>query len=66
MQAGPKKVFEPDPNQIAPKSPKIAKSSQNSAEWNKKIGLFFQNKNWQFTLVGSKNVFEPDLSNFIK
>ena len=27
---------------------------------NKKIGLYFQNKNLQYMLVSSKNVFEPD------
>ena len=28
---------------------------------NKEIRLYFQNKNLQSTLVGSKSVFEPDL-----
>ena len=63
MQAGPKKVFEPDPNpKNSPEEPKKCKKAPKFGRMkNKKIGLYFQNKNWQSVLVGSKNVFEPEL-----
>ena len=47
---------------MAPKGTKKCKRGLKCGQIkNKKIGLYFQNKNWWSTLVGSKNVFKPDL-----
>ena len=48
MQAGPKKVFEPDPNpKNSPEGPKkLQKGPKFGQIENKKIGLYFQNQNW--------------------
>ena len=48
MQAGPKKVFNLNPNpKNSPEGPKkLQKGPKFSQIENKKIGLYFQNQNW--------------------
>ena len=54
----PKKVFEPDPD---PKNIPIgSKKAKKGQIKNERIGLYFQNQKWYSTLVGPKEVFEPD------
>ena len=37
------------------------KKALNVPEFKQKMGLYFQNQNFLYTLVGPKNDFEPDL-----